>query len=96
MGMREMAESILGSKKIRNEKELAELPKKTIKDAIWRDTNGKVLAGTIDFCDCGTPFYVNAVNVLRAPLSLIRDLDNIELEECSYDHETEKCMFCPN
>lgn len=92
MGMRE---EILSAKKIRNQKELAELPIKTIENAIWRDYRGQVLAGTIDFCDCKTPFYVNAVNVLSAPINLIKDLEKIDLEECSYDHETEKCMFCP-
>lgn len=89
-----LAQSILSSKKIRNQKELAALPIKTIENAIWRDYRGNVLAGTIDFCDCKAPYYVNAVNVLSAPAKLIRDLENINLEECSYNHDTEKCMFC--
>ena len=85
-----MGQMITNAKQIKTNKDLETVVLN--KAYVFMDSRGKLLWGTIDACDCGKKFYINAIGIVSGISK--RGFEMLDIDECTVNPDTDDCDFC--
>jgi hypothetical protein len=89
-----MSKAVLLAKRIKTAADFAAIPASGYSNALWVSKDGRVNYGELGRCDnCHSLYSINTVTITQgiSPIGWKR----FDIEECTIDPETEKCMNCP-
>jgi hypothetical protein len=90
-----MSKAVMLAKRIKTAADFAAIPANGYSNALWVSKDGRVNYGELGRCDnCHSLYSINTCTITSgiSPIGWKR----FDIEECTIDPETEKCMNCPD